>query len=98
MIGEVFYADLSPAVGNELGGVRPVVVIREDGATATVALLRYSTSEPSVRRTIVIDPPFVDKYLEFSGQIRTVDWSRLYARVGIMSRRDVRDLMKSFDV
>lgn len=28
--GDVYYADLSPVVGSEQGGVRPVVVIQND--------------------------------------------------------------------
>ena len=28
--GDIFYADLSPVVGSEQGGVRPVVIIQND--------------------------------------------------------------------
>ncbi|MCI8636302.1 MAG: type II toxin-antitoxin system PemK/MazF family toxin, partial [Clostridia bacterium] len=28
--GDLFYADLSPVVGSELGGVRPVLIIQKD--------------------------------------------------------------------
>ena len=28
--GEIYYADLSPVVGSEQGGVRPVVIIQND--------------------------------------------------------------------
>ena len=28
--GEVFYADLSPVVGSEQGGIRPVLIIQND--------------------------------------------------------------------
>ena len=28
--GDMFYADLSPVVGSEQGGVRPVVIIQND--------------------------------------------------------------------
>ena len=28
--GEVFYADLSPVVGSEQGGVRPVLILQND--------------------------------------------------------------------
>ena len=33
--GEVFYADLSPVVGSEQGGVRPVLIYRTRSATGT---------------------------------------------------------------
>lgn len=28
--GDIFYADLSPVIGSEQGGVRPVVVVQND--------------------------------------------------------------------
>ena len=28
--GEIYYADLSPVIGSEQGGVRPVVIIQND--------------------------------------------------------------------
>ena len=32
--GEVFYADLSPVVGSEQGGVRPVLIVQNEISTA----------------------------------------------------------------
>ena len=29
--GDIFYADLRPVVGSEQGGVRPVLIIQNDG-------------------------------------------------------------------
>lgn len=28
--GDIFYADLSPVVGSEQGGIRPVIIIQND--------------------------------------------------------------------
>ena len=28
--GELYYADLSPVVGNEQGGIRPVLILQND--------------------------------------------------------------------
>ncbi|QAV11326.1 type II toxin-antitoxin system PemK/MazF family toxin [Brevibacillus agri] len=41
--GDVFFADLSPVVGSEQGGVRPVLVIR---TTLEIDLVRRSSSPP----------------------------------------------------
>ena len=41
--GDVYYADLSPVIGSEQGGVRPVVVVQNDKGN------RYS-------KTIIIAP------------------------------------------
>ena len=42
--GDIYYADLSPVVGSEQGGVRPVLVIQNN--TGNVYCLLY-TSQPS---------------------------------------------------
>ena len=41
--GDVYYADLSPVIGSEQGGVRPVVVVQNDKGN------RYS-KQSSLRR------------------------------------------------
>ena len=33
--GDIYYADLSPVVGSEQGGVRPVLIVQNDTGTAT---------------------------------------------------------------
>ena len=52
--GDIFYADLSPVVGSEQGGLRPVLIIQNDignrysptviAAAITVGLYRFPTS------------------------------------------------------
>ena len=37
--GDVYYADLSPVVGSEQGGVRPVVVVQNDKGNRTSYLV-----------------------------------------------------------
>ena len=32
--GEIYYADLSPVVGSEQGGIRPVLIVQNDTGTA----------------------------------------------------------------
>ena len=46
--GEVFYADLSPVVGSEQGGVRPVLIIQNDiGNRHSPTVIASSASESS---------------------------------------------------
>ena len=33
--GDIYYADLSPVVGSEQGGVRPVLIVQNNVATGT---------------------------------------------------------------
>ena len=37
--GELYYADLSPVVGSEQGGIRPVLVVQNDVGTSIRRLL-----------------------------------------------------------
>ena len=72
--GDVYYADLSPVVGSEQGGVRPVVVVQNDKGN------KYS-------KTIIIAPIpthviFSDSSLSYVSmilceQLRTIDKKRL---------------------
>jgi mRNA interferase MazF len=34
--GDIYYADLSPVVGSEQGGVRPVLIVQNDMGNGTV--------------------------------------------------------------
>lgn len=89
--GEVYYADLSPVVGSEQGGYRPVLVVQNDKGN------KYSTTvivaPVSSRMTKNALPTHV--YLELEGlskksivlleQLRTIDKKRIKERVGCVS-------------
>ena len=45
--GDIYYADLSPVVGSEQGGIRPVLIIQNDvGNRNTAQLLSAPLSHP----------------------------------------------------
>ena len=51
--GDIFYADLSPVVGSEQGGMRPVLVIQNNignkfSPTVIVAAITSKISKPSL--------------------------------------------------
>lgn len=87
--GDVFYADLSPVVGSEQGGVRPVLVIQNDVGN------RYSPTVIVAAITSQIDKARLPTHVELpSGlssfgrdsvvlleQIRTIDKRRLRERI-----------------
>ncbi|MDI6824832.1 MAG: type II toxin-antitoxin system PemK/MazF family toxin [Bacillota bacterium] len=87
--GDVFYADLSPVVGSEQGGVRPVLVIQNDignryspttivsAITSQIAKARLPTHVELPARESGLDRDSVI-LLE---QIRTIDKRRLRQRV-----------------
>ena len=83
--GFIFFADLSPVVGSEQGGVRPVLVIQYDIGT------RYSPTVIVAAITSQIDKAKLPTHVEISAaeynldkdsvilleQIRTIDKQRL---------------------
>ncbi len=81
--GDVFYADLSPVVGSEQGGVRPVLVIQNDKGnkysnTIIVAPISKKMSKPPIPTHVI----FADDALSYVSmilceQLRTIDKQRL---------------------
>ena len=81
--GEVYYADLSPVVGSEQGGIRPVVVVQNDkgnrySKTIIVAPISKKMSKPPIPTHVI----FSDDSLSYVSmilceQLRTIDKKRL---------------------
>lgn len=90
--GELYYADLSPVVGSEQGGVRPVLVVQNDVGN------RYSPTVIAAAVTSKINkarlPTHIELAASFYGlnkdsvvlleQIRTLDKRRLKERIGAL--------------
>ena len=87
--GDIFYADLSPVVGSEQGGVRPVLVVQNDVGNkySPTVIIAAITSQ----MTTVKLPTHVEVSAEFGlpknsvvllEQIRTIDKKRLREKVG----------------
>ena len=58
--GDIFYADLSPVVGSEQGGIRPVIVIQNDTGNRYSPTLIVATVTTKIR---TIDKRRIDNYL-----------------------------------
>ena len=88
--GDIYYADLSPVVGSEQGGLRPVLIIQNDigNKYSTTVIAAAITSRMSKARL----PTHIDIYAEKVGlakdsvilleQIRTLDKRRLKEKMG----------------
>ena len=88
--GDIYYADLSPVVGSEQGGLRPVLIIQNDigNRYSPTVIAAAITSRMSKTRL----PTHIDIYAEDVGlakdsvilleQIRTLDKRRLKEKMG----------------
>ena len=89
--GDIYYADLSPVVGSEQGGIRPVLIIQNDTGnrySPTVIAAAITSQTGKARLPTHIDLP-VDGSCGLSRdsiilleQVRTLDKKRLRERMG----------------
>ena len=83
--GDIFYADLSPVVGSEQGGVRPVLIIQNDvgnrhSPTVICAAITSKMNKAKLPTHIEIDATkyqLVKNSVVLLEQIRTIDKKRL---------------------
>ena len=81
--GDVYYADLSPVVGSEQGGVRPVVVVQNDkgnrySKTIIVAPISKKMSKPPIPTHVIFsDDSLCYVSMILCEQLRTIDKKRL---------------------
>ncbi len=88
--GDIFYADLSPVIGSEQGGVRPVLIIQNDVGN------KYSPTVIAAAITSQINKAKLPTHIEITAekyglakdsvilleQIRTIDKRRLKEKMG----------------
>ncbi|MBR5809368.1 MAG: type II toxin-antitoxin system PemK/MazF family toxin, partial [Clostridia bacterium] len=87
--GDIYYADLSPVIGSEQGGIRPVLIIQNDVGN------KYSPTVIAAAITSQINKAKMPTHIELSAsdyglykdsvilleQIRTIDKKRLREKV-----------------
>ncbi len=90
--GELYYADLSPVVGSEQGGIRPVLVVQNDTGnkySPTVIAAAVTSKIHKARLPTHIELPQAFGLQKDSvillEQIRTIDKKRLMSRIGELS-------------
>ena len=96
--GEIYYADLSPVVGSEQGGVRPVLIIQNDvgnkfSPTVIVAAITSQLSKAKIPTHVELSakeyklPKDSVVLLE---QIRTIDKRRLKEKISALDNQKMR--------
>ena len=88
--GDIYYADLSPVVGSEQGGVRPVLIVQNDVGnrfSPTVIAAAITSQKDKARLPTHIQVQAPDSGLSRDSvvlleQIRTLDKRRLGERMG----------------
>ncbi len=90
--GDIFYADLSPVIGSEQGGIRPVLIVQNDVGN------KYSPTVIAAAITSQINKAKMPTHVEIHAgefglgkdsvilleQIRTIDKRRLKEKIGAL--------------
>ena len=88
--GEIYYADLSPVVGSEQGGVRPVLIVQNDvgnkySPTVIAAAITSQINKAKMPTHIEVDASeygLAKNSVILLEQIRTIDKKRLKEKIG----------------
>ncbi len=104
--GDIFYADLSPVIGSEQGGVRPVLVVQNDVGN------RYSPTVIAAAITSQINKAKLPTHIEIDArdyglsrdsvvlleQVRTIDKKRLKEKIGHLDERMMTEVNEALEI
>ena len=104
--GDIYYADLSPVVGSEQGGIRPVLIIQNDVGN------KYSPTVIAAAVTSKINKAKMPTHIELCAkeyglnkdsvilleQIRTIDKKRLREKIGHLDDELMADVDNALSI
>lgn len=104
--GDIYYADLSPVIGSEQGGVRPVVIIQNDvGNRYSPTVIAAAITSQQGKAKL---PTHINLGAEGCGlakdsvvlleQVRTIDKQRLREKMGTLPTTAMSQIDKALSV
>ncbi|MCL1952849.1 MAG: type II toxin-antitoxin system PemK/MazF family toxin [Oscillospiraceae bacterium] len=104
--GDIFYADLSPVVGSEQGGIRPVLIVQNDVGNkfsptviaAAITSQKYKTDLPTHIKVDADGSGLARDSIVLLEQVRTLDKRRLKERMGNLEARDMQRVDRALSV
>ena len=104
--GEIYYADLSPVIGSEQGGLRPVLIVQNDiGNKYSPTVIAAAITSQKDKNKL---PTHIDIITDGSGlakdsvvlleQVRTIDKSRLKDKMGQIDNHSMLLVNKALSV
>ena len=104
--GQIWYADLSPVVGSEQGGFRPVLMLQNDignkySPTVIVAIITSRNTKAKIPTHYWLDKGqgglICDSMVELE-QIRTIDKKRLKEFMGTVDQKQMNEINKKIKI
>lgn len=101
--GDIFYADLSPVIGSEQGGVRPVLIIQNDvgnkySPTVIVAAITSQINKAKIPTHIELDQKTYNLPKDsviLLEQIRTIDKRRMKEKITSLSNEKMKEINRA---
>ncbi len=103
--GDIYYADLSPVVGSEQGGLRPVLIVQNDvgnkySPTVIAAAITSQTNKTKLPTHIQLDQKcgLAKESVILLEQMRTLDKTRLKEKMGHISDSTMSQVNQAISV
>lgn len=104
--GEIYYADLSPVVGSEQGGIRPVLIVQNDvgnkfSPTVIAAAITSRHQKAPLPTHISVNADKCGLAMDsvvLLEQVRTLDKQRLREKMGTLDESDMSKIDKALSV
>lgn len=104
--GDIYYADLSPVVGSEQGGIRPVLIVQNDVGNkfspTVIAAAITSQKEKSKLPTHIelssLNCGLSRDSIVLLEQIRTIDKKRLKEKMGRLDERSMNQINRALSI
>lgn len=105
--GDIYYADLSPVVGSEQGGVRPVLIIQNDignrfSPTVIAAAITSQHTKANLPTHIMLNAAgntgLARDSIVLLEQVRTIDKHRLKERMGRLDNKAMLMVDKALSI
>ena len=104
--GDIYYADLSPVIGSEQGGLRPVLIVQNDvgnkySPTVIAAAITSQQTKSNLPTHIKINATgcgLSKDSIVLLEQIRTIDKQRLKEKMGSLDYNSMTGINKALSV
>ena len=104
--GDIYYADLSPVVGSEQGGVRPVLIVQNDVGNkysptviaAAITSKKFKTQLPTHISVHADECGLAKDSIVLLEQVRTLDKQRLRERMGSLDENEMSKINQALSV
>lgn len=104
--GDIYYADLSPVIGSEQGGMRPVLIVQNDvgnkySPTVIAAAITSQKDKSNLPTHIKLETDncgLSKESIVLLEQIRTIDKKRLKERMGKLDESAMNDINRALSI